>query len=62
LYLKLRIAGSYLLRQGLFYPGLFFIGTGGPELLLRACRAFHELNKEAQILLSKTRESQSNKT
>jgi len=24
------IAGSYLLRQGLFYPELFFIGTGSP--------------------------------
>jgi len=23
-------AGSYLLRQGLLYPGLYFIGTGSP--------------------------------
>jgi hypothetical protein len=28
---KLRIAGRYFLRQGLFYPVLFFIGTGSPE-------------------------------
>jgi len=24
------IAGSYLLRQGLFYPKLYFIGTNSP--------------------------------
>jgi hypothetical protein len=30
LYFKLRIAGRYLLRQGLFYPDLYFIGTGSP--------------------------------
>jgi hypothetical protein len=24
------MAGRYLLRQGLFYPGLFFIGTDNP--------------------------------
>jgi hypothetical protein len=24
------MAGRYLLRQGLFYPGLFFIGTENP--------------------------------
>jgi hypothetical protein len=27
---KLSTAGSYLLRQGLFYPVLFFIGMGSP--------------------------------
>jgi hypothetical protein len=26
------IAGRYLLRQGLFYLGLFFIGTGNPVI------------------------------
>jgi len=25
-----RIAGRYFLRQGLFYPELFFIGKGNP--------------------------------
>jgi hypothetical protein len=29
-YVKLRIAGRYLLRQGLIYPVLYFIGTGRP--------------------------------
>jgi len=28
---KCSIAGRYLLRQGLVYPLLFFIGTGSPE-------------------------------
>jgi hypothetical protein len=32
---ELRIAGSYLLRQGLFYPGWYFIGTGSPLLEMR---------------------------
>ncbi|OZA54101.1 MAG: hypothetical protein B7X75_08675, partial [Sphingobacteriales bacterium 39-40-5] len=29
---KLRIAGRYLLRQGLFYPELYFIGTDSPAI------------------------------
>jgi hypothetical protein len=32
---ELRIAESYLLRQGLFYPGWYFIGTGSPLLEMR---------------------------
>jgi hypothetical protein len=34
------IAGRYLLRQGLFYPMLYFIGTDSPALL----HLFQELN------------------
>ena len=39
---KLRIAGRYLLRQGLFYSGLFFIGTGSPALLVGACNIYRK--------------------
>jgi len=41
-YFKLRIAGRYLLRQGLFYPVLFFIGKGIPALLVRACNIYRK--------------------
>ncbi|OYZ33157.1 MAG: hypothetical protein B7X86_02210 [Sphingobacteriales bacterium 17-39-43] len=28
--IQIPFAGSYLLRQGLLYPGLYFIGMGSP--------------------------------
>jgi len=37
-YIKLPIAGSYLFRQGLFYPVLYFIGTGSLALLVLVLR------------------------
>jgi len=33
---------------------LFFIGTGNPELLLRMCPAFHELNEQTQATRVRT--------
>ncbi|HQS52725.1 MAG TPA: hypothetical protein PLN99_12600, partial [Daejeonella sp.] len=47
---KLRIAGSYLLRQGLFYPGLFFIGTDSQAIWPSAVACVPhvpEINKES---------------
>jgi hypothetical protein len=49
--IKFSRAGSYHLRQGLFYPDLFFIGTGSPSLLFRA---LHEFNKERQATTTST--------
>jgi len=47
-----RIAGSYLLRRGLFYPGLFFIGKGSSALLVRAQCHYLRLSSTLPIVLS----------
>jgi len=44
-YVKLRIAGRYFLRQGLFYPGLLFIGTEpGNRTICQCARAARARN------------------
>ena len=67
--IKLGIAGRYLLRQGLFYPRLFFMGTDSPGAAVERSRnsinevpACTSIIEEKQTLLSKTRENLQSKT